>query len=569
MRKTRSIRKMLVVPSSFSFALLVVMMVLTASILYGSNITSHSDAQMLATSEQVLANYDTYFKSVLITSSEIASRYESAPLSDRESAFQSYFDTVMSLKSEILDMSLYSATDGSVIAHNTASEPSGASLTDDQWFLSAKDNQQINVFSHLEKTSEDYRFGLSKYLAYAPDSSFDAVVKVDFDFTAIVNIIPESTLGVGGRFILYDKDYNLVYSPNNDETEALGYVQKLVIGSSNAVKLNGHAYYLYATTVANTTWRLAIFQNRDSVVSALTSFSVVISCVGLGVVVSYSFILLGTVNRISKPIEGLSQEMAMIESLNYKATLHSEIKGSSEVVELNRSFNQMMSRMGELTDDLVSEKEEQRKSELKALQNQINPHFLYNTLDSIIALVDKGENVKAEAMIVALSKFFRLSISSGHNVIPLLNEIEHARNYLLIQKMRFGDSFAFEINVAPGLEKYFVVKLILQPIVENSIGHGLKEGETGIIKIKADEEGDYLRFLIEDNGYGMTPAKVEELRRSLSDETVYKGVGLKNVFQRIRIYYGPLADVQVESEEDVGTKVTILIPKKEALHGEE
>jgi len=560
---------MMVLPGSFGFAFLVIVMVLLASILYSSNVTSNSNAQMLATSQQVLTNYETYFDSVLTTSSNIAAHYDSSPVANRSTSMQSYFDTLMSLKSEVIDMACY-ATDGSVIAHDSVSSPEVASKATDQWFIDAQNNRLINVFSSPAKTGDDYRFTLSKYVSYGSDSAYDAVIKVDFDFTKIVNLIPESTLGLGGRFTIYDKNYNVVYTSYTEkQTEAMGFIKDLVIGSSPSVKIGGHSYYLYASTVSNTTWRLAILQNRDSVVSSLTTFIVTISLTGLGVIAAYFIVLFLIAFRVSKPIGELQEEMAKIESLNYQATLHPEINGSLEVVELNHSFNQMMGRIDELTKAVVTEKEEQRKSELKALQNQINPHFLYNTLDSIIALIDKGENDKAEEMIVALSKFFRLSISQGHNVIPLPNEIEHARNYLLIQKMRFGDSFSYSIDVAPGLEKYFVVKLILQPIVENSIGHGLKEGEVGSIKIKAYEEGDFLKFSIEDNGYGMTKEKVEELRKSLLDSTVYKGVGLKNVYQRIRIYYGLSADVDIESEEDVGTKITIIIPKEGALHGEE
>jgi two-component system sensor histidine kinase YesM len=184
-------------------------------------------------------------------------------------------------------------------------------------------------------------------------------------------------------------------------------------------------------------------------------------------------------------------------------------------------------------------------------------------------MIDKGENSKAEDMIVALSKFFRISISKGQNIIPLPNEIEHARNYLLIQKMRFGDSFSYTIDVEPGLEKYFVVKLILQPLVENSIGHGMKEGEVGRISIRAFSDGDFIKFEIKDNGYGMTPEKVDELVKSLDDDTVYQGVGLKNVYQRIRIYYGEKANLLIQSEEDVGTTITIVIPKEGANFHEE
>jgi two-component system sensor histidine kinase YesM len=566
-KKSRSTKQMLIVPTSLAFTFFIAGLVTTASVLYANNVSTNSDTQMLATSKQILTNYETYFDSVLTVSNNISSEYGSLETEAMASSLPSYFDTVMKLKGEIIDMAIY-RTDGTVLAHDSGSSPS-AVTANDGWFTEASSNRLINVFSRLEKTHNDYRFTLSKYIPYDKNSSYDAFMKVDFDFTKIVDLIPPSTLGTGGRFTIYDKNYDVVYT--SDESlieEEMNLIQGTVIGSSS-VNLGSHAYYLYATTIANTTWRLAILQNRDAIKTSLLNFSLTISGIGIGVIVLYIVFLFYVANKTTKPIKELQDEMAKIESLNYEASLHPEISGSLEVVELNKSFNAMMGRMNELTKSIVKEKEEQRKSELKALQNQINPHFLYNTLDSIIALIDKGENGKAEEMILALSKFFRLSISKGKNIIPLSDEIEHARNYLLIQKMRFGESFSYDIEVEPGLEKYFVVKLILQPIVENSIGHGLKEEEPGVIRIRAYSEGDFIKFSIQDNGYGMTPEKVEELRLSLLDEKVYNGVGLKNVYQRLRIYYGEKANVEIASIEDEGTTVTIVIPKEGALHGEE
>jgi two-component system sensor histidine kinase YesM len=361
----------------------------------------------------------------------------------------------------------------------------------------------------------------------------------------------------------------VVYTSNSKyQDEAISFIKSLVIGSKN-ITFQGHNFYLHAATISNTTWRVAIFINRDAVTQTVTSFAFYIFLIGAAMIILFLVIIVLVTNSVTRPIKQLQNEMAEIESLNYGASLHSFTKGPREVEELNDSFNSMMGRIHELTNSVVAEKEEQRKSELKALQNQINPHFLYNTLDSIIALIDKGENAKAEDMIVALSKFFRISISKGQNVIPLANEIEHARNYLLIQKMRFGDSFSYDIETEPGLEQYYVVKLILQPIIENSIGHGIKEDEQGHISIRAYSDGDLIKFEIKDNGYGMTQEKVDELVASFKDDTVYKGVGLKNVYQRIRIYYGTRADVLIHSDEDVGTTVTIVIPKEGALTHEQ
>jgi two-component system sensor histidine kinase YesM len=566
-KKSRSTKRMLIVPTSLAFTFFIAGLVTTASVLYANNVSDNSDTQMLATSKQILANYETYFDSVLTVSNNISSEYGSLEPETMAASLPNYFDTVMKLKGEIIDMAIY-RTDGTVLAHDNGSSPTTVTASE-SWFKEATDNRLINVFSRLEKTHNDYRFTLSKYIPYDKNNAYDALMKVDFDFTKIVDLIPPSTLGTGGRFTIYDKNYDVVYT--SDEgliDEEITLLKNTVIGSSS-VSLGNHSYYLYATTIANTTWRLAILQNRDAIKTTLLNFALTISGIGIGVIVLYIVFLFYVADKTTKPIKELQDEMAKIESLNYEASLHPEISGSLEVVELNKSFNAMMGRMNELTKSIVKEKEEQRKSELKALQNQINPHFLYNTLDSIIALIDKGENAKAEEMILALSKFFRLSISKGRNIIPLTDEIEHARNYLIIQKMRFGEAFSYDIAVEPGLEKYFVVKLILQPIVENSIGHGLKEGETGVIAIRAYSEGDFIKFMIKDNGYGMTPDKVEELRQSLLDEKVYNGVGLKNVYQRLRIYYGEKANVEIASEEDEGTTVTIVIPKEGALHGEE
>ena len=231
-------------------------------------------------------------------------------------------------------------------------------------------------------------------------------------------------------------------------------------------------------------------------------------------------------------------------------------------MELDASFQAMISRIEELTQSIIVEKEEQRKSELLALQNQINPHFLYNTLDSILALIDKKENDKAEEMVVALSRFFRISISRGQNIIPLSKEIEHAKNYLVIQKLRFGDACDYEFDVDAGLLAMNVVKLILQPIIENSINHGLKEGQKGTIRIRGYRDSGFVRLDISDDGYGMSPKKKQELEQSLREQTPAQGVGLKNVYLRLKVYYGSKADVTISSQLDVGTTVSLWIPEK-------
>jgi two-component system sensor histidine kinase YesM len=563
-----STKTKLIVPTSIVFSTFIVAMILSAYTLYFTNVTSQTTVQMDTTSNQVLKNYESYFDSVVSVSDSILSTYNSTEETNQKKTVSSYFDTIKSVKTEILDMSLYKASDGTVISSDSSSSPSSVSLSTD-WFAKATSNKLISNFTLDSSTeSDEHRFVFSRFASYDKDENYDAVLKIEYDFSRIVDTVSQVSLGEAGRFTIYDKNYNIVYSSNSNAiADEIKLIQNLVIGTSN-VSLDGHNFHLYAATISNTTWRVAILMNTDSMAATISQFAWVISAIGLGIIILFVFFLIVIANSITNPIRRLQKEMAEIESLNYDGSLQSDIKGTKEVVELNKSFNSMMGRIKELMQSIVEEKEEQRKSELKALQNQINPHFLYNTLDSVIALIDKGENEQAEKMIVALSKFFRISISKGHNVIPLTNEVEHAKYYLLIQKMRFGDTFSYDVSVEPGLEQNYVIKLILQPIVENSVGHGLKEDEEGHISIKVYVQGKFIRFDVSDDGYGMTPTKVEELEKSLTDNAVYQGVGLKNVFQRLRIYYGNEANLIIHSEEDVGTTISLLIPKEKAVNDE-
>lgn len=567
MRKPPKLKTLLILPSSALFLLLVAILTGAAFFIYSSNVRDSSYRQMEATSEQVLRNYETYFASAVQVSDGIYARYSDlAP--DDVASLPSYFDTIIELKPEIISVSIYSADGGKPLAKNTSSSFS-INAAEQEWFLRAIADPYINVFSQgASSEAVPYSFVLSRLLVSDVDGGRDAVARIGFDFTQIVETISPVSLGEGGRFIIYDRDYETIYASNSHELEqALSYVKELVVGSTT-IYFGGHNYYLYSMTISNTTWRVAILTNIDSITTAISTFAIAVSATAIVMVVIFVVIVVLVANRITRPIRLLQREMSRVEGLAYESYLATGNAGSREVADLSHSFENMMKRIRQLMDDVVKEKEEQRRSELKALQNQINPHFLYNTLDSIIALIDRGEGEKAQRMVVALSRFFRISISRGHNIIPLKDEIEHARNYLLIQKMRFGDSFDFRIEKEEGLDGLYVVKLILQPIIENSIAHGMKEGEPGSILIKAFKDEKFLYLAVQDNGYGMLKDKLEALDASMRSRESYQGVGLKNVYERLRVYYGEEADVVIESEPDVGTKVTLVIPLKGAVQNE-
>lgn len=567
MKKTHSLNFQLILSTSFSFVLFVVVMVSSALSLYSKNVTNLINDQIHLSCREVLSNYETYFASVISISNSIQTKCDNIDLPSNTTKVQSFLDDILLIKDEVTNLSLYTIEGKQIVADSKSL--STVEVKKEDWFVKAKENKIINVFSRVNVIDDKYAFVLSKFITY--DNGLNSsILKITCDFTNIIKLIGQTNFGEGGHISIYDKEYNTVYTSSTesieDETKT---IKKLVLGETS-YKTENNSYLLFVSTLANTTWRVAMFTNNDSIGNVVNTFLTIISTSAAAIAVLFVLVLILIGNSITSPIRQLQREMVKVENLNYQTTINSNIGGSKEVVDLTNSYNQMMARIKELATKIISEQEEQRKSELKALQNQINPHFLYNTLDSIIFLIDKNENEKAEKMIMALSKFFRISISRGKSIIPLEKEIEHAENYLLIQKLRFGDNFNYTINVDKDLYNYYVIKLILQPIVENAIAHGLKEYEgVGEININGYLKDDLICLEVIDNGYGMLPQKIEEIYNSFKDNTVHNGVGLKNVYQRIKIYYGEKADIKISTELDVGTTITIFIPIEGALKNEE
>ena len=236
------------------------------------------------------------------------------------------------------------------------------------------------------------------------------------------------------------------------------------------------------------------------------------------------------------------------------------VGGTREVQELSNSFEHMVLRIQQLMTTVREEEVNLRKTELKALQAQINPHFLYNTLDSIAWMCEQGRNTDAVKMVHALARLFRISISKGHELIPISKEIEHAESYLQIQKYRYKNQFTYEFQVDPECLDYYCNKITLQPIIENAINHGLDLlVEEGRITVQVCQDGEDILFFVQDNGVGMSE---EQLRTILQhDPKDRTGIGIKNVNDRLKIYFGKQYGLHISSELDVGTCVEIRMPK--------
>ena len=268
------------------------------------------------------------------------------------------------------------------------------------------------------------------------------------------------------------------------------------------------------------------------------------------------------IQKITKPVSRLHQA---IQSFGVgKLDVRVDETGIGEISSLEQGFNQMAGEIQELMDRSISQEQEKRHMERRLLQAQISPHFLYNTLDSIIWMIQGKQYEGAGKMVSLLARFFRVALSKGKDIIPLRQEVEHATSYLSIQNIRFQDKFDFELNIDESLMEYLCPKITIQPILENAIYHGVENmfGDGEII-LSIQEYGEDICIEVSDNGEGMTEEQVEKILHHDIRKTSGKGsgVGVYNVDSRIKLLYGENYGISIQSELDEGPTVKILLPK--------
>ena len=291
------------------------------------------------------------------------------------------------------------------------------------------------------------------------------------------------------------------------------------------------------------------------------SVLLIISAVGFAVVAAWSLS-----RSIYTPIKKLHDVTTTITKNDLQALMTSE--NVDEITELGMSFNIMIGKITEVLDSKIKEQENLKKAELRALQAQINPHFLYNTLDTIIWMAESKKTDQVVQIVTALSSFFRISLSKGMDWITIGEEIERIKSYLTIQKMRYHDILDFKIEVDQDVAENTILKLILQPLVENALYHGIKnKRQGGTISVRARRKGENEVLLeVEDDGIGFTPQKLARLLAELDDDAgdikMESGYGIGNVNNRIQLYYGKQYGLSIQSEYSTGTCVTLVIPAK-------
>ena len=264
---------------------------------------------------------------------------------------------------------------------------------------------------------------------------------------------------------------------------------------------------------------------------------------------------------ITRPIRKLSEVTDQVAKGDL--TVRSDVRTGAEVSVLSDSLNTMIDKIDELLEQVKKEQVRLRKAEFELLQSQINPHFLYNTLDAIVWLAEAGEQKKVVSMVGSLSDFFRTSLNQGKDIITIKEELQHSRSYLEIQQMRYQDILNYEIDVPEELHRYLISKITIQPLVENALYHGIKNKRgPGRIVISGRKEEDFLILQIEDNGIGMTKERLNQVKEGMNQKipTEKDIYGLYNVNERIRLNFGEKCGISIESIYGEGTVVSVILP---------
>lgn len=414
---------------------------------------------------------------------------------------------------------------------------------------------------HVETIFESYYPWVVTMTAPLSQQGEAAWVSLDLSFSSISSYINNVSIGQRGYCFLMDDEGNIVYHPQ----QQLLYAGLKTENTSALAALDDGTYVddtvIYClTSVEGSDWRIIGVSYVDELVNRNVQDMIRLSCL-LAVVVLAAALLTSFLlsQLLGRPLRGLASAMESFETDADHFT-YRPVGGTREVRELSDSFGHMVVRIQQLMSTVREEEINLRKTELKALQAQINPHFLYNTLDSIAWMCEQGRNTDAVKMVHALARLFRISISKGNELIPIAKEIEHAESYLQIQKYRYKNQFTYEFDVDPTCLDYYCNKITLQPIIENAINHGLDLlVDEGRITVRVYPDGEDIVFTVQDNGVGMSEEQVASiLHQDPKDRT---GIGIKNVNDRLQIYFGKQYGLHITSELDVGTCVEIRMPK--------
>ncbi len=538
--------------------------------------------------KQVNYDIDSYMDYMLNISSIIAANSDVSyylyntqqpeeELQEEKERIISQFKTIRNSRNDIYNIAVVADNGRSILNEGEDQFTEYIDVREQSWYQAALSTKNLIAISssHVQnaiQSSYKWVITLSRPLVNYKTGENGGVFFIDLNYNAISSLCSNNNIGGSGYIFILDENGNIIYHPQQQlmygglKTENIDEIMSST--KDHFQSEEGDKLYTISKsdmtgwTVVGAAYTSELLKNNKQ---AQMMYLLVAGVLLLGVIAISSIIS----REITKPIRQLRDSMSMVEEGRFdKANV--PVTASNEVGSLSKSFNVMTERIHTLMEQNVYEQKQKRKNELKALQAQINPHFLYNTLDSIIWMSEAGRNDEVVLMTSALARLFRQSISNDKEQVTVAEEIEYVRSYLTIQKMRYKDKLEYSIDVSPEINHVMIIKFALQPIVENAIYHGLKYKDTkGNLSIRGYVRGKKAYITIADDGVGMEEAALEHIFDETKKEHKSNGVGVPNVQKRLKLYYGQEYGISYISRKGVGTVATVTVPLEEQEDDEE
>lgn len=492
-----------------------------------------------------LINYVSYNQSISqVLSSEYTSMYE------RYNNFVTTIDpllsSIMYFHNEVESVTVYM---NDVVKHGSTLAPI-SEIENEKWFEEIKDNIGVSWFVQKDN-GVVYSFSR---MAMMERYGVEAYLCITIDYDKFFSPLDDSIMNNYG-VVISGKYNECIYSKavfdKKYEKYVLGYDEY-----KQNFELPGDGYTIITRNIGKTNWQVGIYKPDKLLIKSvqpiitIAVFATVLSIISV-------FVAVNSISKlVTRRLGRLEKNMKDVEHGSFKVEIKDDLE--DEIGELNRSFMKMINKINELINEVYDSKLKEKEYEMKALQAQINPHFLYNTLSMINWKAIEAGAMDISKITLALSTFYRTSLNKGKNVMSIKDEIDNMKSYLSIQLMMHDNEFDAVVDIDDEILKYTTLNLILQPLIENAIDHGIdvNEERRGVITITGKSEGDEIVLSVADNGVGMDEIQAQKILTKDS-----KGYGVRNVNERIKLFYGEQYHLHVESKIGEGTKVSARFPK--------
>ncbi|MFY0999129.1 cache domain-containing sensor histidine kinase [Streptococcus sp. AD045-1] len=506
-----------------------------------------------------------YLQKVKQTTSSLAENekiktYAQTPSQENAEQLRQLFATILKTDSDLVSAILVTK-DGNLISTDPElTMKTSADMMKEKWYQDAIHKGAMPILTPARRTvshtiGEKWVISIMQEVV-DKDGKNLGVVRLDIGYKTLEAYLDQLQLGKEGFTFIVNANHDFVYHPKKAVYSS--HAEMKAMAPYLSVK-NGYVKskqaYVSQYQIPNSGWTLIGVSSMEQLHAVQTQ--ILWSFIGTGLfALGVCLIGIWFVLRLwIKPLRDLQATILKVGSGH--SDLRANETGSPELVDLARQFNIMLDRIDQLMIAVKEEEQNVRRYELQALSSQINPHFLYNTLDTIVWMAEFNDSKRVVEVTKSLAKYFRLALNQGHEQISLKDEIDHVRQYLFIQKQRYGEKLQYEIKELKQYNDYKIPKLILQPLVENAIYHGIKEmNRQGMIRVSVSENDTQLIVSIYDNGRGFVASET-------TNATLVRlgGVGLKNVNQRLQLQFGKSYHMEIKSEENTYTEIRLYFPK--------